>query len=64
MKFRIFDWAGNDKTEYYGEFNSFEDAWDAVRAEFPDDEEAWGEFYVAIVDDDGNPILTESGGAK
>lgn len=33
-KFKIFDWAGNDKTSYYGEFNTFEDAWGALYEEF------------------------------
>lgn len=29
-KFYIQDWAGNDKTAYYGEFNSLEDAVEAL----------------------------------
>lgn len=44
--FKIYDWAGNDKTDYYGTFKSFEDAWDRLMEEFPEDEEALGEFYV------------------
>lgn len=44
-KFYIQDWAGNDKTDYYGEFNTAEDAWDRLMQEFDDD--AWlDEFYV------------------
>lgn len=35
-KYFIQDWAGNDKTDFYGEFNSFEDAWGAVRENFKD----------------------------
>lgn len=49
--FKIVDWAGNDRTNYYGTFDTFEDAWDALYVEFQDlngDEfdEMMGEFYV------------------
>ena len=36
MKYLIQDWAGNDLTSYYGEFDSFEDAWDAIYKRFSD----------------------------
>lgn len=29
-KYKILDWAGNDKTPYFGEFKTPDDAWDAV----------------------------------
>lgn len=50
-KFYIQDWAGNDKSDYYGEFNSFEDAWGALYAEFShlsdaDYDAQLSEFYV------------------
>ncbi len=50
-KFKIIDWAGNDKSDYYGHFDSFEDAWGRLYQEFeglPEDEfnETMGEFYV------------------
>ena len=49
--YKIFDWAGNDKTEYYGTFEHFEDAWGRLYAEFEglsevDFDEQMGEFYV------------------
>ena len=52
--FKIYDWAGNDKSAYYGTFETFEDAWDRLREEFPDDpedsnESNLGEFYVEEV---------------
>lgn len=54
MRFRIVDWAGNDKSAYYGRFDSFEDAWGALYEEFddlPEDEfnETMSEFYVEEV---------------
>ena len=33
-KFKIFDWAGNDKTSFYGVFSSFDDAWAAIYDNF------------------------------
>lgn len=50
-KYFIQDWAGNDKSPYYGEFESVEDAFDALFEEFKeldDDalEDAIGEFYI------------------
>lgn len=48
--FKIFDWAGNDKTPYYGLFNTFEDAWGRLYEEFEkeglDCDEYAQEFYV------------------
>lgn len=51
IQFRIYDWAGNDKTSYYGTFKAFEDAWGALYEEFSDlsendFDEQMGEFYV------------------
>lgn len=48
---RIFDWAGNDLTYYYGTFKDFESAWGALYerfADLPEDEfnEQMAEFYV------------------
>lgn len=51
-KYFIQDWAGNDKTNYYGEFDTFEDAWEAVyefvRTNYPESEfeECVGEYFV------------------
>jgi hypothetical protein len=50
-KYEIVDWAGNDKTAYYGLFDSFEDAWARLYEEFdrlPEKEfdEQMGEFKV------------------
>lgn len=50
-QYKIIDWAGNDKTPYYGTFETFEDAWGALYEEFdslPEDEfdAQMGEFYV------------------
>lgn len=47
----IEDWAGNDKSNYYGTFESFEDAWGALYEEFnhlseTDFDEQMNEFYV------------------
>jgi hypothetical protein len=36
----IVDWAGNDKTGYYGEFKTFEDAHEALLNEFEDLDDA------------------------
>ena len=49
--FKIFDWAGNDKTDYYGTFKTYEEAWERLYQEFPNDSEDpnesyLGEFYV------------------
>ena len=49
--YKIFDWAGNDKTEYYGTFEHFEDAWGRLYAEFDglsevDFDEQMSEFEV------------------
>jgi hypothetical protein len=50
-KYKIMDWAGNDKSNYYGTFNSFDDAWGALYAEFEsldekDFDAQMSEFYV------------------
>tara|TARA_R100001086_G_scaffold248358_1_gene185100 strand:- start:3198 stop:3410 length:213 start_codon:yes stop_codon:yes gene_type:complete len=45
-RFKIFDWAGNDKSDYYSTFETFEDAWERLYEEFPEDDEALGEFFV------------------
>ena len=34
MKYNIIDWIGNDKTPYYGIFETFEDAWARLYVEF------------------------------
>lgn len=34
MSYKIFDWAGNDKTDFYGTFNSLEDALERLYEEF------------------------------
>jgi hypothetical protein len=47
-QYRVYDWAGNDLTSFYGTFEHFEDAWGAVRENIPD-EESWQEFYVEEV---------------
>jgi len=49
--FKIYDWAGNDKTPYYGTFESFEDAWGRLYEEFDhlvdqDFDEQMSEFQV------------------
>lgn len=49
--FKIFDWAGNDKSDYYGTFKTFEDAWGALYEEFSslsedDFNEQMSEFVV------------------
>lgn len=54
-RYRIRDWAGNDKTAYYGQFHSFEDAWDALYWEFRDLSDTEfdtqiNEFYVEETD--------------
>lgn len=51
MAYIIKDWAGNDKTSYYGKFETFEDAWGRLYEEFDnlsedDFNEQMGEFYV------------------
>jgi len=50
-KYIIKDWAGNDKTPYYGEFEDFEDAWGALYEEFDhlpeeDFDDMMSEFWV------------------
>ena len=42
---KIFDWAGNDLTGFYGTFESFEDAWDILFDRF-ESEDDLGEFQV------------------
>lgn len=49
--FKIFDWAGNDKSDYYGTFKTLDDAYSALYAEFKDLEgdeldKQIDEFYV------------------
>lgn len=48
-KYRVYDWAGNDLTSFYGEFEDFEDAWGAIRENIPDSS-YWDEFYVEEVE--------------
>jgi hypothetical protein len=45
MKWIIQDWTGARKFPDKV-FDTFEDGWEFLRGEFPDDEETWGEFYV------------------
>lgn len=50
-KYYIQDWSGNDKTDYYGEFKTADDAFEALYKEFKDLEgkeldETLGEFLV------------------
>jgi hypothetical protein len=50
MKYAVYDWTGRRMT-YYGEFESYEDAWGRIYEEFEDldekeFEEQMGEFYV------------------
>ena len=49
--YKIFDWAGNDKSDYYGTFEHFEYAWGRLYEEFDhlsevDFNEQMDEFYV------------------
>jgi len=49
--YKIFDWAGNNLTSYYGVFASFEEAWGALYEEFDglneeDFNEQMSEFHV------------------
>lgn len=52
MKFAIFDWAGNRLTRW-GEFSSFEEAWDHILGDMTDalklTEEDYQEYYVEEV---------------
>ncbi len=48
MKWIIKDWAGN-KLYKEREFDTFDDAWDLIRADHPDEEEHQ-EFYVVPVE--------------
>lgn len=49
-KFRIYDWAGNDLTQWHGTFKTFEDAWDYIFGEMTErlklTEEDYQEFEV------------------
>lgn len=45
QKYFIQDWAGN-RMHYYGEFESFEDAWGALCERFDSNEEDLEEFCV------------------
>lgn len=54
VKYKIFDWACNDKTPYYGTFATFEDAWGRLYEEFdslPEDEfnDTMSEFFVVAI---------------
>jgi len=54
-RYKIIDWAGNDKTAYYGLFDSFDNAWDALYQEFEhledkDFDEQMSEFEVVELD--------------
>ena len=51
--YKIFDWAGNDKTEYFGAFSDFQGAWEAIYQHIADQtqdehefEELCGEYQV------------------
>ena len=60
MKYIIKDWAGNDKSNYYGTFDTFEDAWGALYAEFDhlsesEFNETMGEFYVELETSETKP---------
>jgi hypothetical protein len=45
MQYKVYDWAGNDLTGFYGVFDDFEDAWGAIREANPNEED-WQEFHV------------------
>lgn len=49
MKFAIFDWAGNRLTRW-GEFPSFEEAWDFIHGEMSDalglTDDDYPDYYV------------------
>lgn len=49
-KFRIFDCAGNDLTQWHGTFKTFDDAWDYILGEMTDKlsltEEDYQEYFV------------------
>lgn len=54
-KYIIQDWAGNDLSSYYGTFDTFEDAWDAILERFKDLDESelenqLQEFEVVVSD--------------
>lgn len=59
LKYIIKDWAGNDKSEYFGIFNDYDEAWDAVYeyaysqlGQDPSDKEFndfIGEYYIIEV---------------
>lgn len=55
MKYYISDWAGNSKLDYYGVFNSVDDAINALYDEFSDLEgkeleDQIGEFQVNVLE--------------
>lgn len=51
--FKIFDWAGNDLTQWHGTFKTYEDSWDYIFGDMTDKlkltEEDYQEFYVEEV---------------
>ena len=58
-KYRIVDWAGNDKSSYYGTFKTFDDAWSALYTEFghlseDDFNDQMSEFEVEKIDTNHN----------
>lgn len=50
--YKIYDWAGNDLSQYHGTFKTFEDAWDYILGEMTDNlsltEEDYQEYYVDL----------------
>jgi hypothetical protein len=44
MRYKVFDWAGNDLSDYYGTFSSFEEAWEAIYKRL-ENEENPEEYY-------------------
>jgi hypothetical protein len=53
MKYKIFDWAGNDLTSHFGTFSDFQSAWEAIHDYVSDQtqdenefEEMCGEYQV------------------
>lgn len=51
--YKIYDWAGNDLTDHFGVFKTFDDAWDAIREYLADqklDDKSYddhlGEYWV------------------
>lgn len=54
--FKVYDWTGKEMT-YYGEHDTFEEAWDSIYDEFRDLDDAaldeqLGKFHVEEIEDD------------